>query len=153
MPREVEKVVCYVVQDDHLLVFTHDAVPMEVTGVQVPAGSIEEGETPEQAAIRELYEETGRLGEVVRKVGVERYDLRPARDEIAIRHFFLLRLPRTNVAERWSAQENAVPAGEESIPWTCWWLPLENAHVLSVGFGALIGDAVTIGNGCQTIAK
>ena len=145
--REVEKVVCYVLHEDHLLVFTHDTLPMEVTGVQVPAGSIKTSETPQQAAVRELFEETGLRGAVVRKVGVQRYDLRPTRDEIAIRHFYQLRLPSANVESRWSAQESDVPNGEEPIPWTCWWLPLENVHVLSAGFGALIGDALTIGEG------
>jgi hypothetical protein len=32
MPREVEKVVCYVVHDNHLLVFTHDNQPMTNRG-------------------------------------------------------------------------------------------------------------------------
>jgi 8-oxo-dGTP pyrophosphatase MutT (NUDIX family) len=63
MPREVEKVVCYVVHDNHLLVFTHDNQPMTVTGVQVPAGSIAPWESPVEAAIRELFEETGRHGD------------------------------------------------------------------------------------------
>ena len=85
MPREVAKVVCYVVHDNHLLVFTHDHEPMEVTGVQVPAGSIKPGESPEEAAVRELFEETGRPGQVIRRVGVREYDLRPGRDEIAVR--------------------------------------------------------------------
>ncbi|WP_104166100.1 NUDIX domain-containing protein [Arthrobacter sp. SX1312] len=57
MTREVQKVVCYVVQEGHLLVLTHDALPMTEAGVQVPAGSIEPGETPEEAAVRELFEE------------------------------------------------------------------------------------------------
>jgi len=51
MPREVHKVVCYVLHDEHLLVFTHRDQPMTVTGVQVPAGTIESGESPERAAV------------------------------------------------------------------------------------------------------
>ncbi|WP_247826827.1 NUDIX domain-containing protein [Arthrobacter antioxidans] len=58
-PCEVQKAVCYVVHDGHLLVFTHDDTPITDTGVQGPAGSIKPGESPEQAAIRELLEETG----------------------------------------------------------------------------------------------
>ncbi|MGP5049571.1 NUDIX domain-containing protein [Glutamicibacter ardleyensis] len=56
MPIVKEKAVCYVVQDDHLLVFTHLQHPMHITGVQVPAGTIKPGETPNQAAERELFE-------------------------------------------------------------------------------------------------
>ncbi|WP_372438832.1 NUDIX domain-containing protein [Arthrobacter sunyaminii] len=43
---------CYV-DDEHLLAFTHDGVP--ISGVQVPAGSIRTSESPEEAAIRELF--------------------------------------------------------------------------------------------------
>lgn len=38
--------------------------PVEATCVEFPAGLIDEGETPEQAAIRELKEETGYEGKV-----------------------------------------------------------------------------------------
>ena len=136
----MEKVACYVVHDDHLLVFTHDDVPMTVTGVQIPAGSIKSGESPEQAAIRELFEETGRRGQVVRSLGVQRYDLRPAREEIAIRHYFEMRLSSVDVAERWVAGEHEPSLGTEAAIWTCWWLPLTHAHVLAAGFGGLLGS-------------
>lgn len=33
--------------------------------VEFPAGMVDEGETPEQAAVRELREETGYVGEVI----------------------------------------------------------------------------------------
>src|SRR5690625_6103723 len=56
-PRVVRKVVGYVVREDKLLVFTHDDIPLEVTGVQVPAGTIEIDEAPEDAVLREVLEE------------------------------------------------------------------------------------------------
>lgn len=52
-----EKVLCFVTRDESLLVFEHADVPD--AGVQVPAGGVEAGETPEHAAIRELTEEAG----------------------------------------------------------------------------------------------
>ena len=38
--------------------------PIEAYCVEFPAGLIDEGETPEQAAVRELKEETGYEGKV-----------------------------------------------------------------------------------------
>jgi len=38
--------------------------PVEATCVEFPAGLIDEGETPEQAAVREMKEETGYEGKV-----------------------------------------------------------------------------------------
>jgi 8-oxo-dGTP pyrophosphatase MutT (NUDIX family) len=55
---EIGKVTAFITRDTdagrELLVFTHaDA------GIQVPAGTMEAGETPETAVLREAYEETG----------------------------------------------------------------------------------------------
>ncbi|QLG10236.1 NUDIX domain-containing protein [Deinococcus sp. D7000] len=52
-----EKVLCLVVRGSSLLVFDHADVPD--AGVQLPAGGVEAGETPADAAVRELYEESG----------------------------------------------------------------------------------------------
>lgn len=56
-----EKVVCFVTRQSprgpELLVFDH--VPDGGAGVQVVAGGVEPGETPAQAATRELQEESG----------------------------------------------------------------------------------------------
>lgn len=83
---EKQKVICYIVRAGRLLVFKHVDEPLEVTGLQVPAGSIEPGESPEDAALREASEETGLTGfRVVRKIGETSYDLAPARPEVRIR--------------------------------------------------------------------
>lgn len=29
--------------------------------------------------------------------------------------------------------------GGASVTWTCWWVPLTNAHVLAAGFGGMLG--------------
>lgn len=139
MAREIQKVVCYVVHDEHLLVFTHDDVPITKTGVQVTAGSIEPRESPEAAATRELFEETGRQGAVVRGIGTQKYDLRPTRDEIAERHYFHLRMENVDLAERWTAGEMNPSQGGTNATWTCWWMPITEAHVLAAGFGGMLG--------------
>lgn len=40
----------------------------------VPCGKIDSGEPPEEAVVRELHEETGLWGEVVRPVGTSRFN-------------------------------------------------------------------------------
>ncbi|WP_310725940.1 NUDIX domain-containing protein [Streptomyces sp. N2A] len=80
MPQRVtkDKVLCYVVRDGKLLVFRHTDFSYEEVGIQVPAGSLREGETPEAAALREAGEETGLMGfKIVRKVGETEYDISP----------------------------------------------------------------------------
>lgn len=52
-----EKAMCFVVLGGELLVMRH--IPDGDAGVQVPAGGVEAGETPEAAARRELWEESG----------------------------------------------------------------------------------------------
>ena len=89
MPDKVtaSKVVCYIVRDGQLLVFRHADYDLEHVGLQVPAGSIRPGESPEDAALREAREETG-LSQfrVVRKLGEIIYDISPYRYEIQHRH-------------------------------------------------------------------
>lgn len=68
--RALGKVTAFVTREgEHgreLLVFRHPTA-----GVQLPAGTIEPGETPEQAVLRELCEETGiDQAEIVRRLGM-----------------------------------------------------------------------------------
>ena len=51
------KAFAYITHRNRLLVFTHPFAPE--AGVQVPAGTIEDGERPEDAVMREAFEETG----------------------------------------------------------------------------------------------
>lgn len=138
--RRVRKVVGYVVRDGRLLVFNHDDFPLEVTGVQVPAGSIAEGEEPAEAVVREVLEETGLETRVARALGVEEYDMWPSKPELHERHFFQLELLDDDVPERWPAGEDDPSDGGAPVRWTCWWTPLERAHVLCAGFGARLGE-------------
>ena len=61
MSSVVEKVTALVTRErdavKELLLFKHPTA-----GIQIPAGTVEDGETPEAAVIREVYEETGLRG-------------------------------------------------------------------------------------------
>lgn len=135
----MRKVVGYVVHDGRLLVFTHDDVAIEVTGVQVPAGSIELAEEPGDAVIREVFEETGIATRVLADLGVDHYDVWPSKPELHERHFFVLEPLDGDVPTRWTAGESAPSGGGPRQSWTCWWVPLEEAHVLCAGFGSRVG--------------
>ncbi|MFF1714409.1 NUDIX domain-containing protein [Streptomyces sp. NPDC058268] len=140
MPEKAtkDKVLCYVVREEKLLVFRHPDYSFEEVGIQVPAGSIREGETPEAAALREAGEETG-LSEfkIVRKLGEAEYDMSPYRFEIQRRHVFQLELTEPT-PERWASQEDH-DGEREPTCFECFWIPLQAAHVLQSGQGALLG--------------
>lgn len=61
MSSTVEKVTAFVTRERNgareLLLFRHPTA-----GIQIPAGTVEDGETPEAAVIREVYEETALRG-------------------------------------------------------------------------------------------
>jgi 8-oxo-dGTP pyrophosphatase MutT (NUDIX family) len=141
--RVREKVVCYVVRDGRLLVLRHLDQEWDESGLQVPAGSIEPGEPPEAAALREAREETGLDGlRLVAEVGETDYDMRPYREEIHRRHVFRLAVDG-DVPERWVTTEDDPSEGGDPIRFECYWIPLGQGHVLSGGQGALLGLLAT----------
>ncbi len=105
MPEKIvkDKVLVYVVRDGRLLVFRHTDYSYEEVGIQVPAGSIRAGESPEEAALREAREETGLHDfKIVKKLGETDYDISPYRFEIQHRHVFHLELAE-EAPERWAS--------------------------------------------------
>jgi len=133
-----EKVLCYIVRDGKLLVFRHTDYSYEEVGIQVPAGSIRPGETPEEAALREAREETGLKNfTIVRKLGETEYDISPYRFELQRRHVFHLDLADPT-PDRWKSQEDH-DGEQEPTHFECFWVPLEAAHILQSGQGALLG--------------
>ncbi len=133
-----QKVVIYCIQQQKLLVFRHIDYSFEEVGIQVPAGSIKENESPEAAALRELQEETGEQNFIIKEpLGIAEYDMTPYRYEIQERYFFLA-YPTTPLPIRWQSAE--LHDGKQApTRLECFWIPLTAAHVLQAGQGAMLG--------------
>lgn len=120
-----------------LLVFRHTDFSFEEVGIQVPAGTLRDGEVPEVGAMRELSEETGYDSfRIVRYPGKAEYNRAPQSLTIHQRHFFLAE-PTAPLPERWLSQENH----DGLYPPThfeCFWIPLERGHILESGMGQML---------------
>lgn len=98
------KAFAYITSQQKLLVFIHPHEPE--AGIQVPAGTIEVGETPEAAVLREAYEETGLSGLVLERfLGEQVRDMADyGREEIHHRYFYHLRC-QEQPPVRWRREE------------------------------------------------
>ena len=94
-------------EGERLLIFSHPEAPE--AGLQVPAGSLEDGEDPAAGALREAHEETGLALddlEVVAHLGEQLRDMRDVgKDELHHRHYFHVRCTAAKVPERWRTYE------------------------------------------------
>ena len=108
------KVFAYITHGDRLLLLAHPHAPE--AGIQVPAGTLEPGESPEAGVLREAWEETG-----LRDLAPMRFlgeQLRDMRDfniaAVHQRYFFHLRCAGDPPA-RWRHWE-AAPADGSADP-------------------------------------
>ncbi|WP_165861405.1 NUDIX hydrolase [Paenibacillus paeoniae] len=140
MNPKIMKVVAYITrtvpgnpESIQLLVNVHTDLPE--AGIQVPAGTIEAGETAEVAVIREVYEETG-LNEATIIAKITEYDyFYEPRKEIHQRNVFLLSL-NEKPKDEWETTE-VTPSGH-IIKLRHYWIDINSEIELAVGQGDFI---------------
>lgn len=113
------RVYTYITRGNQLLLFTQPLSPE--AGIQVAAGTVDEGEDPKDAAIKEAREETG-LDNLtfVRFLAQDTRDMNDCgTDELQYRWFYHLRCEST-APETWSHGEFA-PDGTRLHPFDFFW--------------------------------
>lgn len=127
------KVLAYITHGNRLLVFKHPHAPE--AGIQIPGGTLEEGETPQKGVLREAYEETG-LGnlKINHFLGETLVSLAPiGRDEINHRYFYHL-LCSDQPPETWQHYEMYPSEGSKSSHlFEFFWVDLPNGLPKLVG--------------------
>ncbi len=128
-----------------LLLFRHTQFPE--AGIQVPGGTVKEGEDWETAVLREASEETGLTTlELVSYLGSQTWSV-PGRNETHQRHFYQLRCTATP-PETWHHYETDASDGSPPIEFEFFWapFPLQDLH-LAGEQGVLLSQVV--GNSIQ----
>src|SRR5215471_17967206 len=119
------KVFAYITHSNRLLVFVHPFAPE--AGIQVPAGTVKANEPPEEAVLREAFEETGLSGLVlVGFLGEDKRDMSDfGTDEIHLRRFYHLRCEE-DPPETWRHEERDPSDDPKKVPivFEFFWAPL-----------------------------
>lgn len=119
------RVFTYITREDQLLILEY--VDGRYLQPQIPGGTVEAGEQPEQAALREAQEETGLTAlEVVSYLGSFERDLTDiGRDETIVAWFFHLHTDEAT-PHRWRHFENDSSEGLDPVELAVSWAPLDN---------------------------
>jgi 8-oxo-dGTP pyrophosphatase MutT (NUDIX family) len=138
-PIRYRKVVAYVTRLAHdgrteLLVFEHRDYPD--SGVQVPAGTVEDGESIETALAREVLEETGRGDfRTVRMLAHSDW-VHPTTGNTHERHVFHLEAPPDAPDEwQWTETSGDTLSGEDGYVFLYRWVPLDQVPSLAGALG------------------
>ena len=130
----------YITSGSRLLLFTQPGAPE--AGIQVPAGTIEPGENPQDAVLREAKEETGLTGiRFVRFLAQDTRDMRDCgSDELQYRWFFHLPL-EGSAAETWRHGEHSKD-GSLIHPFDFFWADVGSLPELVAGYDDKIDSLI-----------
>ncbi len=116
-----DRVYSYIVSGKRLLILEHPLHPE--AGLQVPGGTVEPGESPEAAVIREVAEETGLTRvQLVGHLGTFEFDMRPHGIEEMQRAWFYHLECLEETPESWASAETH--SSDEPIPFRLYWAAL-----------------------------
>ncbi|MBB3611683.1 NUDIX domain-containing protein [Rhizobium sp. BK602] len=137
MPLYAEKVLIYALRGRDLLVFDEPDFP--TVALQVPGGTVEDGEDIATAAAREFEEETGLAATNLRPLGSNDYRFdKDGRQHHHRRHYFRCDLPEATPAT-WQHFEMTPFDGSPPICFRFFWLPIAEAkRRLGYGMDALL---------------
>jgi len=131
----VQKAYVYILRQGRLLVFRERA--HKDSGVQVPGGTLDPGETPEQGARREVIEETGRTDLVIDGYlgsHLWNYQWRHVTGRYR-RHFFFGHL-EDPAPESWKHWEMTPSDGGDPFQMRFYWVPFPTGYPrLDHGYG------------------
>jgi GrpB-like predicted nucleotidyltransferase (UPF0157 family)/8-oxo-dGTP pyrophosphatase MutT (NUDIX family) len=128
----VDKVLAYVTRGSELLILIEPDYPE--SGTQVPGGTMEPGEIPEEAVLREAFEETG-IGDlrIVRQLGTRLYA--PAKGPLQRHYFYHLTTP-SPLPDTWEHWEMMASDNPDPVLFRFRWTPVDNVPKLHAGRGA-----------------
>jgi 8-oxo-dGTP pyrophosphatase MutT (NUDIX family) len=131
------KVLAYVTREEHLLVFQQPDFP--TAGIQVPAGTIEDEESPLDAITREVIEETGLTDFTVRaKLGIYYCDMTEYRKEIQERHVYHIELNAPAPREWRHYETDGGKSVGKFIAFDFFWMSLKKPIALAAGQGEML---------------
>ncbi len=133
------KVVAYITCGRRLLMFEHVGIPE--AGIQVVQGTVEEGEAPEAAVMRDAEEETGLSGlTMAGLLGGEFLNLRRGGSpQCQHRSYFHLDLPG-KPAGRWRHYEAHASDGSPPIEFELYWVSVDSPPLLAGGQDRYLTD-------------
>ncbi|MFD1018593.1 NUDIX hydrolase [Thalassobacillus hwangdonensis] len=139
--RIIEKAYGYIIrihnQKKQVLVFEH---LNPYAGFQIPKGTVEEGETPLQAVLREMEEETGLQGlKVENKIAQDVW--KNDDGEMHHRHFYKL-TSSEDVEDEWMIKPTG-GGGEEGVVFKFFWIESSEDVKLARGHGDYLDDVLS----------